>query len=91
MHSSENNNGSGFCYLCLKRTPHGIWARQAQAGFTLLEMLIVLVIIGILVGVAVPSYREYIKRTESYQTIVAITAIAAEIDDFFIRSIRRII
>lgn len=38
-------------------------ARQRQTGFTLIEILIVLVIVGVLAGVAYPSYTNYIKRS----------------------------
>lgn len=33
-----------------------------QAGFTLIEMMVIVAIIGILAAVAYPSYDEYVKR-----------------------------
>lgn len=41
----------------------GFSARQRQPGFTLIELLIVLVIVGLLAGVAYPTYSNYLKRS----------------------------
>lgn len=41
----------------------GCSARQRQPGFTLIELLIVLVVVGLLAGVAYPSYSNYLKRS----------------------------
>lgn len=38
-------------------------ARRLQTGFTLIELLIVLVIVGVLAGIAYPSYSGYLKRS----------------------------
>ena len=37
--------------------------RRLHTGFTLIELLIVLVIVGVLAGIAYPSYTAYLKRS----------------------------
>jgi len=38
-------------------------ARRLPTGFTLIELLIVVVIIGLLAGIAYPNYSSYLKRS----------------------------
>ncbi len=46
-----------------------------QNGFTLIEVLIVVVIIGILVAIAVPTYAKYVQKGYASDAKVSIKAI----------------
>lgn len=52
-------------------------------GFTLLEMMIVVVIIGILAAISYPSYQSYVLRSNRSEAMVLLNEAAARQERFF--------
>jgi len=53
-------------------------------GFTLIEIMVAVAIIGILSGLAIPSYSEFIYRAQVSRAISEVEALASEIDGFYL-------
>ena len=51
-----------------------------QKGFTLIELMIVIAIIGILAAIAIPSYQNYIKKAAYSEIPLAMSSIRTAVD-----------
>ena len=57
--------------------------KAIQKGFTLIELMIVVAIIGILAAIAIPAYSDYTERAKVSELVTLASACKASVSEFY--------
>ncbi len=59
--------------------------KHLQHGVTLIELVVVMIIVGILTAVAIPSYRNYVMRSQRSDAKDAVLALATQQEKHYLQ------
>jgi len=56
---------------------------NSKKGFTLIELMIVVAIVGILAAIAIPAYNDYVNRAKMSEVLAVFDAVATGADEYY--------
>ena len=59
--------------------------KHRQQGVTLIELVVVMIIVGILAAIAIPSYRNYVLRSQRSDAKDALLALATQMEKHYLQ------
>lgn len=71
-----HQNQVGFSAPCKR-------VKSNQLGFTLIELMIVVAIIGILASIALPAYSDYVKRAKAAEATSTLADLRVKMEQYF--------
>lgn len=60
--------------------------RRSNRGFTLIEIMIVIAIIGIMLTIGIPSYTEYVKKGRRAEVVSLLSEQAQSLERFYTKN-----
>ena len=58
--------------------------KKAQGGFTLIELMIVIAIVGILAAIALPAYQDYTVRAKMSEPLAALAEAKTTVSEYYV-------
>ena len=59
---------------------------RRAAGVTLIELMVVIIVVGVLAAIGVPTYRQYMMRTHRTEAKSALLRLAAQQERFYLQN-----